>query len=631
MPSRHYRFEAFSLDTQTRELREGDAQPIPLTAKAYDVLCLLIQNPHRVVTKDELLATVWAGRVVEENNLTQAISALRRAFGTTAGDHRYIVTVPGRGYRFVAELRADRATDPEPGPTAWPPSLAWRRAMAPGAVLFLLVLLSVAAWQWHQAPVTQASPQATLAVLPFTSLSPGSRDQMLELGLAETLIARISTSTTLRVRSLASSQRFAGSKQDPLDAGRQLGAAYVVEGTTQRSGARIRVSARLLDVRDGSSVWSGTFDEGIDRVFTLQDRIAAGMTSALALKVSTVPGHSPCDGANAEAYRAYLHGRYQLDRPSAKRMRQALVSFRRAIDLDPSCAKAYAGTAYAYRALVMTGDEDPRRNFPLAKAAVKQALAINPGLAEAYSSQGFIQFWYDWDWKASETSFKRAIELNPSLGEAHLGYAHLLSNLRRNDEAAVHARQAVALDPLSPLVNTLASAFIASAGAVEEAGQTLSKALELEPDFWIALLVRSQKPAKERNYAGAIADLSRARERCGDCSQVLAVLVRTYAQAGDRAAAEQVLRDMENRDSAGYMPATSLAAAHNALGHTDAALDLLERAHQERDLRMTFLAVDSRWNNLRGQPRFRVLMQRMKLPEPPTVAAHRQRSGAAAR
>ena len=621
-PTRHYRFEAFALDTQTRELREGDGPVIPLTAKAFDTLCLLIENRHRLVTKDDLLASVWAGRVVEENNLTQAISALRRAFGTTAGDHRYIVTVPGRGYRFVAELRADEATAPELDPTAGPPTLAWRWAMVPGAVL---VLLSVAAWQWHQAPVAQASPQATLAVLPFTSLSPGSRDQMLELGLAETLIARISTSTTLRVRSLASSQRFAGSKQDPLDAGRQLGAAYVVEGTTQRSGGRIRVSARLLDVRDGSSVWSGTFDEGTDRVFTLQDRIAAGMTSALALKVSTVPGRSPCDGANAEAYRAYLIGRYQLDRPSGARMRQALVAFRRAIDLDPSCARAYAGTAYAYRALVMTGDQDPRQNFPMAKAAVKQALAINPGLAEAYSSQGFIQFWYDWDWKASETSFKRAIELNPSLGEAHLGYAHLLSNLGRNDEAAVHARQAVALDPLSPLVNTLASAFIAGTGAVEEAGQTLSKALELEPDFWIALLVRNQKLAKERDYAGAIADLSRARERCGDCSQVLAVLGRTYAQAGDRGGAEQVLRDMENRDSAGYMPATSLAAVHNALGHTDAALALLERAYEERDVRMTFLMVDTHWNNLRGQPRFRALAQRMNMAESLTAAADHPR------
>lgn len=311
-------------------------------------------------------------------------------------------------------------------------------------------------------------------------------------------------------------------------------------------------------------------------------------------------------------------------------MRQALAAFRRAIDLDPSCARAYAGSAFAYRALVMTGDQDPRQNFPLAKAAVKQALVINPGLAEAYSSQGFIQFWYDWDWQASETSFMRAIELNPSLGEAHLGYAHLLSNLGRNDEAALHARQAVALDPLSPLFNTLASGFIASAGAVDEAGQALDKVLELEPDFWIALLMRSQKLAKKRHYASAIADLTRARERCGDCSQVLAVLGRIYAQAGDRAGAEQVLRDMETRDSAGYMPATSLAATHNALGHTDAALSLLERAYEERDVRMTFLTVDTRWSNLRGQPRFRALARRMNLADSLTAAADRTRSRMAA-
>lgn len=389
----------------------------------------------------------------------------------------------------------------------------------------------------------------------------------------------------------------------------------MVEGTTQRDGDQVRVNARLLAVADGSAVWSGTFDEQAGQVFTLQDGIAAAVASALASKVRAVPvgSRSPCDGADAEAYRAYLGGYYQLGRPSAGRMRQALAAFRRAIDLDPTCARAYAGMAHAYRALVMTGDQDPQHYFPLAKAAVKQALAIDPDLAEAYASQGFIRFWYDWDWAGAEASLKRAIELNPSLAEARMAYAHLLSNTGRREEAVLQAREAVALDPLSPLINTLASNFTVIAGHAGEAQQGWEKALELEPDFWTALLSRSGMLMARGDFAGAISDLRRASELSAGNSQALAALAMAQVSAGDRAGAVQVLQDMEMRDRDGYVPATSMAAVRNALGDSEGALGLLERAYRERDVRLAFLEVDARWNNLRAQPRFQALAQRMGL------------------
>lgn len=614
---RHRYFDGFCLDTQTRELRADDGSVLPVGAKAFDTLCCLIDHRHRVVSKDELMAAVWPARVVEENNLTQAVSALRRVLGS---EHRYILTVPGRGYRFIADVREDdaAATAADSPPTAAPPSAlpAWRRSTAFGALLFMLALFAVAAWRMRAPPMAgQEFPQAAVAVLPFRSLSPGQPDALLELGMAETLIARISASTQLRVRSLTSSQRFAGAQLDPIDAGRQLGAAYVLEGTTQRDGDRVRVNARLLDVANGRALWSGTFDENIDRAFTLQDGIAGAVASALASNMRAAPAgsRSPCDGAHAEAYRAYLTGHYQLSRPSATRMRQALDAFRVAVDLDPTCARAYAGMAYAYRTLAMTGDQDPQTYFPLAKAAVKHALAIDPQLAEAYASQGFIRFWHDWDWAGAEASFKRAIELNPSLAEAHMGYAHLLSNMGRKDEAVRHARQAVMLDPLSPLINTLASNFTVIAGHAGEARQGWQKALELEPEFWVALLSRSGMRMAQGDYEGAIADLQHASELSGGNSQVLAALGMAHVSAGDYDAAEQILHDLEARDRAGYVPATSLAAMRNALGDSEGALDLLERAYRERDIRLTFLDVDARWNNLRAQPRFQALAQRMGL------------------
>ena len=194
---RHYRFESYCLDTQTRELRAGDGAAVALTAKAFETLRLLIENRHRVVGKDELLATVWAGRVVEENNLTQAVSALRRALGAGAGDHRYIVTVPGRGYQFVAQLheadRGDVAGSAASGSA--PVSAAWRRTIALGALLFMLALFAMAAWRLRETPLAPlAAAQTSLAVLPFRSLSAGPRDELLELGMAETLSTRLERS-----------------------------------------------------------------------------------------------------------------------------------------------------------------------------------------------------------------------------------------------------------------------------------------------------------------------------------------------------------------------------------------------------------------------------------------------------
>ena len=458
--SRYYRFEPFCLDTRTRELREGDGSPLPLTAKAFDTLCYLIEHRQRLVGKDELLAAIWPGRVVEENNLTQAIAALRRALGTNAGEHRYIVTVPGRGYRFIAEIREGEADTPAGAGQVAAPAMdapvvpAWRRASTFGAVLFMLALFAVVAWRMRDMPVAGAQradgARATLAVLPFRSLSSGPRDQELELGLADTLITRLSRSSALQVRALTSSQRVPLAPLDAKAVGRQLGAVYIVEGTTQRVGDNVRINARLLSVADGRTVWAETFDSPIGRVFTLQDRMGDAVTSALGLARVAAPTHvrSPCDGADPRAYRAWLRGYYEINRPDAARLPIALAAFREAIDRDPTCARAWAGTAFAYRALVITADRDPREMFPLAKAAVARALAIDPDSAEAWTSKGFIEFWYDWDWPAAEASLRHAVALNPNLAEAHMALAHLLVNIGRADEAVADARQAIALDPL---------------------------------------------------------------------------------------------------------------------------------------------------------------------------------------
>jgi DNA-binding winged helix-turn-helix (wHTH) protein/Tfp pilus assembly protein PilF len=576
MERRQYEFSGYRLDAVSRELFNPDGASLAVTPKALDVLAYLIEQRDRVVDKDDLLAAVWSRRVVEENNLTQAISALRKAFGVGAGEHRYIVTIPGRGYRFVA-----RVSEVDPVVEAAPPTR-----------------------------------QTALAVLPFRSLSAGvQRDELLELGLTETLITRLSRVRQLRVRALSSSLHLRnGVPHDPEVAGRQLGAAYVVDGSAQQIDGRVRVNVRLLSVANGATVWADTMDTRIEDVFTLQDRISGAVVIALSLPRIVVSERacSACDGSDPQAYRAWLQGYHLLQRPDEENLNKALTAFRHAIDLDTACTRAYAGMALAWRGLVHI-DHEPGEMFGMAKAAVAQALKLDPDSAEAITAQGRIRHLYDWDWVGAEASLKRAIELNPSLMDARWACAHLLVDLGRFEEGLEQAHQARELDPLSPMVNAIYAGLLSAAGETTAAQRQVQRALELRPGFWIALHVRAGLALDRGDTAAAVADIDSSVDHSHRASQVLALQAIMHVAAGDRDKPQAILRELLARRAGRYVPATSFAAVHAALGDTDAALDELERAYRERDIRMVFLKIDARWNVLRPQPRFQALAQRMGL------------------
>ena len=574
MERRQYEFSGYRLDAVSRELFGPDGTTISVTSKALDVLAYLIRQRDRVVDKDDLLAAVWAGRVVEENNLTQAISALRKAFGVRPPEHRFIVTISGRGYRFVADVNESGAVE----------------AAIP------------------------APPQTALAVLPFRAISSGPRDELLELGLTETLITQLSRVPYLRVRALGSSLHLAQEvAHDPDAAGRQLGAAFVIDGSAQQVGGRVRVNVRLLSVASGATVWADTIDTRVEDVFTLQDRISGAVVKALALPGIAMPERRRRSRrGDAEVYRAWLQGYHLLQRPDEGNLKKAISAFRRAIDLDAAYTRAYAGIAFAYRGLVHI-DHEPGEMFGLAKAAVAQALKLDPDSPEALTAQGRIRHLYDWDWAGAEASLQRAIELNPSLMEARYACAHLLVHLGRFEEGLEQARQARELDPLSPMVNAIYAGLLTAAGQTEAAQKQVRRALELKPGFWVALQVRAGLAMGRGDTAAAMGDLASAVGDSDRASQILALQAIAHAAAGDRILPEEVLQELEARRTQRYVPATSFAAAHAALGNTDAALDELERAYRERDIRMAFMKVDARWNVLRAQPRFRVLAQHMGL------------------
>ena len=424
--------------------------------------------------------------------------------------------------------------------------------------------------------------------------------------MADTLITKLSNSREIIVSSLNSVRKFVDLDQDSLAAGRALQVSSVLEGNVQRAGGRIRVTARLIKVADGSSLWAGTFDEKFTDVFAVQDAISQKVADALALRLSGEEKSqlSKRYTDNIEAYQLYLTGRYHYARLIPPEIRTAMTFYQQAIDRDPKYALAYFGLAEANRSLAITSDVPSKDSLPQAKAAAQKALAIDDSLAEAHASLSFSLVWFDWDWAAAERESQRAITLNPNSAMAHFSHAHLLSDLGRHDEAVADGMRAVELDPLFFLYRAIGALFLHHAGRNEEARVQLEKTFDLDPNFWIAHLTLGKVYTQQRKYPEAIAEFEKAKELSRGNSEAIASIGYVAALAGDNAKARAVLDELKTLSNQHYIPPVNIALVYNGLGHQDEALAYLERACDERDVRLPLLKVDPRWDSFRSNPRF---------------------------
>jgi serine/threonine-protein kinase len=568
-----YEFDEFRVDADQRVLLRG-GERLALSPRVFDTLLYFVQNHNRVITKDELMRAIWADSFVEENNLSQNVSTLRRVLGK----RRYIVTVPGSGYRFATRVKS----------TGGPAN-----------------------------PVSAAGTQArTIAVLPFKPIVEQSRDEALELGMADTLIARLSNSGKFIVRPLSSVRRYGGLEQDPQAAGRELGVESVLDGSLQRAADRIRLTARLINVVDGASLWVGTFDEKATDVFAVQDAISERVAGALAVPLSNEDRQHLTKRytQNIEAYDLYLKGRYYWNKLIPPGVRRSIQFFQQAIDLDPTYALAYAGIAEAYRSLPINSDVPPDDAFPLAHAAAAKALEIDEMLADVHATLSILNSWYDWDWESAEREAKRAITLNPNSSEAHRANALLLSALGRQKEAIVAAAQARELDPLALLTRTHEALFLYYDGRYEEAREKLIKTLDIDPNFWIALLTLAKIYIRQGQYGDALAELNRARVSSGGNTQTISLIGYASALSGDRAQALTMLDELKDLSRQRYVPPYCIAMIHHGLGEDELTLDWLERAHNVRDVLLSaFITVDPSWDRLRTTPRFVRILKGMNL------------------
>ena len=468
----------------------------------------------------------------------------------------------------------------------------------------------------HSAPAESSESGVTksVAVLPFQALVLAQSDPALELGMADTLIGKLSGSQVV-VPSLNSVRKYAGVALNAQAAGRELGVDAVLEGNVQRAGDRIRVNARLINVVDGTARWNGTFNERFTDVFALQDTISQEVADALALRLNGPAQQrlSRRETDNVEAYQLYLLGRYHFNKLTPPEIQTSIDLFRQAMALDEHYALAYQGLAEAYRAMTITGDQRPADFLPQAKTAAVRALELDNTLAEPHATLAFVHFWYDWHWDGAEREVKRAIELNANSGFAHFAYAHLLALEGRNEEALAEGAKAVKIDPVSLMFNALYGSFLFYAGQDESAKAQLRRTLELDQTFWIAHHFLGKILVRQGKYAQATVELEKAEQASHGNSLTVSTRGFTDALSGATEPARMRLQALEQRSLQHYLPPQTLALVHLGLGERDQTFAALEQSFAEHDIHLSYLKVDPQWDSLRNDPRFVALLRRIGL------------------
>jgi len=574
-----YEFDDFRVDPGRRLLLEGDGRPLPLTPKAFDTLIYLVQHSDVVLGKETLMRAIWGETAVEENNLNQCISALRRALGEKRAEHRYIVTVPGRGYRFVAPVTKRK-----------PPVIA-----------------------------SSAESIPSIAVLPFQPLAPNNRDEALEMGMADTLIARLSSIRDVVVRPISSIRKYADLKQDVLAAGRELGVESVLEGSLQRQGKRVRVTVRLLNVSNGASLWAGTFDDEMTDIFALQDAISERVAQAWSLELSKEDQSRLIKHytQSTRAYQLYLKGRYYWWKNSPEEFNKSRDYFHRAVEEDPSYALAYCGLNSFYGYGAAWGIMPPDEGWPKAEWAVTKALELDDQLAEAHLDLAALKMVYYLDWVGTEREAKRAIELSPGFDEIHYAYSFFLLVMRRFREAIAEGKRALACNPFSLRISQHLGYALYCARSYDEAIQQYQKAIELDHNDASVREALGDIYERKGQYQEAVEQWTKAALLANDAELVAPLRAANTSGAFDKVvravAAKRLERLQSSRDSGAYVPAIKFAREHLRAGHPEEALKWLTRACEERNVYSLLIASDPFYDPLRADKRFAKLLRRMKL------------------
>lgn len=492
-----------------------------------------------------------------------------------------------------------------------------RAVLAAAAVVTLLVLGGAVAVRFTRGAAMSETPTA-IAVLPFDDISPAGDQAYLADGITEELIVRLSQVPGMNVVGRSSVYALRGAQLSAREVAARLNVSATLEGSVRRAGNSLRVSVQLVDARSGYQLWSDAYERELEDVFAIQDEISRAVVTRLR---GRLPGTGVARAASsvddAEAYNLYLRGRFEWHRRTEQGLRNAAEYFRQAVERAPDYARAHAGLADAYAVLGFYDYLPPADAFPPARQAAMRALRVDPALAQAHATLGYVALYHDWNWERSEAEFLQAIRLDPSYSTGRQWYANFLTAMGRFDEAVREMRAAQELDPLSLIANAALGWVLYYAGEHERAIAQLDHALELNADFELAHLWRGLAMEELRRFDEARGAIERAVQLSGGSAISTALLARVHALAGEHDRARMMLDELERRADVRYVPAFETAKIHLALGDRVRALEWLRRAHDQRSHSIAFLVVDPQLRQLHEEPDFVRLVRDVGLDRRP--------------
>jgi len=641
-PLSFYAFGPFRINVTERLLQHGD-ELVPISPKVFDTLLILVENHGHVVEKRELMDQLWPDTFVEESSLTQNISLLRRALTNGETDRHYIETIPKRGYRFIGEVNQinespdqalteisltsdrpsrDQSLSPEhhDDSMSLAPSHGTReprenrersRTNLYLAAIALCVLVAVIAFGYR---LKQRAPTAglagkSIAVLPFKTIGTSDESELLGLGMADALILRLSRLDELTVLPTGSVFRFTDPDKDAIAIGKQLGVDAVLDGTVQRQGDSVRVTAQLIRLSDGKTVWSAKYDEIQNNIFVLQDSISEQLASSLIPEISASTKKTLWvkSTANAEAYQAYLMGVNFWNRRTKDNLSKGISYLEQSVAKDPNFGQAHAILADCY---FLSGTDEYKAR-PLdealarAEASANRALQIDDNIAEAHTVKANIYMNRRQPDEAA-AEFRRAIELNPTYSVAHLRYAYFLMFALRLDDGVSHMRRAQQLDPASPVPNAALGSILLTARQIDESIKYSQRALELEPNLMAARMNLAEAYVAKGMFQEGIPELEKLSH--ADDEYLIMQKAYAYAAAGRRDEALKMtnaLQKLVGEKGAPY----SYACIYGALGEKDKAFEWLEKIDINRVM-LANLKYDLQLDSLRQDPRFTDFLRR---------------------
>lgn len=598
-PQPRVSFGLFEVSPSSGELRKQGVR-IKLHEKPLQVLLALLEHPGEVVTRKELQERLWPqDTFVEfENGLNNAISRLREALGDTAESPRFIETVPRHGYRFLPEISS--AVSSSPANDSFRPWL-------------LAILLSVGAAVLLGGAFHFAFPRPktiqSLAVLPFRTLGAGASEEYFTDGMTDAVTTELAKVGVPRVISETSVAQFKDTKKSVPEIARALSVDAIVEGAVLREGDEVRITVQLIRADTDRHVWAESYQRPLKDILALQNEVALGVARAIKLNLSSgaTAQSTSLKPVNAQAYEAYLKGRYFMQKQDESALR-AKDYFEQAIQLDPGYAPAYAGLSEFYVLSL-----PPKEALPKAKEYTQKALQLDPNLAAGHISLAYICFYDDWDWKAAGEEFQRAISLAPGLAESHRWYAIYLASMGRIDEAMGEAQRALDLDPLSISAHNGAAVAAFSAGQYDRAIEEGRKIIELDSNDPRGYLDMGLGHLGKRMYQEALQDA----EKCLDLTHrdpfVLAIAAHIYGRLGNMKQAGTLVEEMRAASQKRFVPPFFFATALVGMGKQKEAMEALEEGFKAHDPDMVGLNSTAWFEPLRSDPRFKDLLRRMNL------------------